>query len=231
MLTTIRTTLLVAAALPLLLATESRAQPAPPVTLVPPSWARWDVAVFAGRHSVRKSGIGADWDQWYEAPSFGLSASRFLTPHLSLELDARRSTTANAYASETVVDPAGTPFFRSQRHQFTTTSVSAGATYQAFENRWFHPFVSGGLDVMRETQRSDPSQQTPSFRNGILIPPPPGLALPALAARSTTVRPYAGTGFKVYVSARAFLKTDVRVSLSRRGAQSAIWRAGVGVEF
>jgi hypothetical protein len=230
-LTTIRHTLLFAAALPLLLATESRAQSAPIVTLVPPSWAKWDVSVYAGRHGANTSDIGPDWDRWYEAASYGLSASRFLTPHLSIELDARRSATANTYASETVIDPAGTPFFRTQRHQFTTTAVSGGATYQAFENRWFHPFIGGGLEVMFETQRSDPSQQSPSFRNGILIPPPAGLALPAAEARSTTVRPYAGTGFKVYVSPHAFLKTDVRLSLSRRGAESAVWRAGVGLEF
>jgi hypothetical protein len=160
-----------------------------------------------------------------------VSANRYLTPHLSLELDARRSATADTYAAETVFDSAGTAFFRTQRHQFTTTSVAGGASYQAFENRWFHPFVGGGLEVMRERQRSDPSQQSPSFRNGILIPPPAGLALPATESRSTTVRPYAGTGFKVYVSPHAFLKTDVRLSLSRRGAESAVWRAGVGLEF
>ncbi len=217
--------------MPLLLATESRAQPAPLITLVPQSWAKWDVSVYAGRHGVNKSEMAADWDHWYEAASFGMSAGRFLTPHLGLELDARRSGTGSTFGSETVFDSAGTPFFRTQRHNFTTTSVSGGAIYQAFQNRWFHPFVGGGFEVMHERQRSDPSQQSPSFRNGILIPPPAFVALPASESRSTTVRPYAGTGFKVYVSPRAFLKTDVRVSLSRRGAESAVWRAGVGVEF
>ena len=229
--TTIRRALSIAAALPLLLAPEARAQTAPLVTLVPQSWARWDVSAYAGRHGVNTSEMGPAWNHWYKAASYGVSANRYLTPHLSLELDVRRSATAETYAAETVFDPAGTAVFRTQRHQFTTTSVAAGAIYQAFENRWFHPFVGGGLDVTLETRRSDQSQQTPSFRNGVLIPPPAGLALPASEARSTTARPYAGTGFKVYVSPHAFLKTDLRLSLSRRGAESAVWRAGVGFEF
>lgn len=200
------------------------------VTLVPESWASWDLSGYAGRQGVNKPEFSPDWDHWYEAASYGVSAGRLLTPNIRLELDVARSAVSNRYVSGTVTQD-GTSFFRSQEHHFTTTAASAGAAYQAFENRWVHPFIGGGLEIMRETRRSNPSIQNLSFRDGLPVPLPVNPGLPASAGHTITARPFAITGMKVYVAPGAFLRTDVRVSVSRTGLASAVWRAGVGVDF
>jgi hypothetical protein len=220
----------VVAALTLLLGPDAGAQSAPVVTLVPSGWARWDVAGHAGRQGVNKPGVGPEWDGWYQSASYAASVGRFVTRNIKLEIDATRSARADLFTSGTVTAGADY-FYRSQMHHFTTTAVSAGAVYQAFENQWVHPFAGGGLEVMRETQISDASQQGPLFRNGIAIPMPVNWALPAAEVRSTAIRPFVTAGVKVYVSSHAFLRTDLRVGLSRSGAESAVWRAGVGVDF
>ena len=219
----------VGATLALLFAAEAGAQSAL-VTLVPESWARWDVSGYAGRQGVHRPEFSSEWDHWYEAASFGFTAGRFLTPNIRLELDVARSAVADGYLSETVTQD-GTSFYRTQQHHFTTTAASAGAAYQAFENRWVHPFIGGGLEIMRETRRTDPSTQYLSFRDGLPVPLPVNPGLPASVGHSVTARPFAITGLKVYVAPGAFVRTDVRVSLSRAGAASAVWRAGVGLDF
>ena len=215
--------------LALLFAADAGAQ-SPVVTLVPANWARWDVSGHAGRQGVHRPGFSSEWDYWYEAATYGVTAGRFLTTNIRLELDVARSAVADGYVAETVAQ-GGTSFYRTQQHHFTTTAASAGAAYQAFENRWVHPFIGGGVEIMHETRRTDPSTQYLSFRDGLPVPLPGNAGLPASVAHSVTARPFAITGLKVYVAPGAFLRTDVRVSLSRAGAASAVWRAGVGVDF
>ena len=38
-------------------------------------------------------------------------------------------------------------------------------------------------------------------------------------------------GFKFYVSERGFIRTDVLTTLSSDGAESGVWRIGVGVDL
>jgi hypothetical protein len=227
--TTIRAAVLAATAF--MTALPAAAQTSSTVSLVPDRWARWDVTAQVGRQGVNKSEFGSDWNGWYESGSFGAAAAFSWTPNLKLELDVMRAGQAHLYESEQVVIP-GDPvqYFRSREHHFSTMTTAAGVVYQAFENRWFHPFAGGGVEIMREARRSDASQQS-AFRNGVAILPPVGVAQPAETSVWTTARPFATTGFKVYVSPHAFLRSDLRVSLSRRGAESAVWRAGIGFDF
>ena len=48
---------------------------------------------------------------------------------------------------------------------------------------------------------------------------------------SYAVRPFATVGFKLYVSERAFIRSDVQTTFSTRGVETARWRAGMGVDF
>lgn len=75
-------------------------------------------------------------------------------------------------------------------------AASAGLVGQFFDNTWFHPFVSAGLEIVR------------------------------LGAR-----PYVAAGFKVYVSERAFIRSDVRTSWSSDGFAALAWHRGVGFDF
>jgi hypothetical protein len=44
-------------------------------------------------------------------------------------------------------------------------------------------------------------------------------------------RPYLATGFKLYLSDHAFIRTDLRTSWSSHGLAALGWRSGVGVDF
>jgi hypothetical protein len=48
---------------------------------------------------------------------------------------------------------------------------------------------------------------------------------------TTNVRPFAAAGFKAYVTERAFVRSDMRVSASSDRAEFVVWRAGVGFDF
>ena len=44
-------------------------------------------------------------------------------------------------------------------------------------------------------------------------------------------RPFVGAGFKVYVSERVFIRTDLRTSWSSDGLATMAWRNGIGFDF
>jgi hypothetical protein len=211
---------------------EIRAQSRPSVSITPADRSLWDIAAYGSRQGVNKSDIGPGWDNWYESASFAASAGFYWTPHLKLEFDASRSAAADFYTVESLAGPELLyPYTRSRRHRFTTATGSAAMVYQAFDNRWFHPFVTGGVEVINEQQRSDGAAATAAIWSGTRIV---ALALPALAAMSessVSARPFSGAGFKVYLSPRTFLRSDLRIALSRSGPESVTWRAGGGFDF
>ncbi len=46
-----------------------------------------------------------------------------------------------------------------------------------------------------------------------------------------SARPFITGGVKFYVSERGFIRTDMLTTFSSSGAESAVWRVGVGVDF
>jgi hypothetical protein len=46
-----------------------------------------------------------------------------------------------------------------------------------------------------------------------------------------TARPFVAGGFKAYLSERAFIRTDLRMSWSADGLTAVAWRSGIGVDF
>jgi hypothetical protein len=50
-------------------------------------------------------------------------------------------------------------------------------------------------------------------------------------ATTYTARPLLYTGFKWYVSERAFVRSDLRSSFSKDRAESVTWRVGIGFDF
>ena len=109
-----------------------------------------------------------------------------------------------------------------------STAASAGLSAQFFENTWFHPFLSVGVEFVRERERIDVTLPfgPPRDPRAPPIPPP---------STETNVRydarPFVGTGFKVYVSERTFIRSDLRASWSSDGFAGLAWRNGVGVDF
>lgn len=193
------------------------------LALTPPDAPRWDVALNAGWLGGNKSEVAPAWDDWYDAASVGASAGYYWTPHLKLELDLATTTNGGIYQQDVIFVPV--TYVETREHEFRTTSLAGGLTYQFLENRWFHPFVSGGLAVVHERDRLDLSYPAPR---------PPGTSTPPPSTSHTTTvsaRPFAALGFKAYASPRVFFRTDLQLTASSREVESVSWRGGIGFDF
>jgi hypothetical protein len=211
----------------LLVTTTAFAQQPARVTLSPENPARWDAAGYAGWLAVNKADVAPDWDEWYDAASFGVSLGRSFTPHLKIELDVATTTEAEVFVQEPITIPAQPlPIVRVGQYEFRTTSVGGGVLYQFFENAWFHPFIGVGVEAIREVSRLSVQEQPLCVR----APCPPG-PFPDVRDVDTVARPFAAGGFKWYVSERAFIRSDLRTTLSRDGAEAVLWRIGIGADF
>jgi len=204
--------------------TESR------ISLVPPDARRWDVTGYVGWFGRNKSDIGFEWDDWYDAASFGVSTGYYWTPNLKSELDVSAGSRGHVYTQETIPVPGVVyPYPRLIDHYFESTRVTAGVSYQFLENSWFHPFLGLGVEVERERERVEARPLTITTSD-------PRAPIVLAAVGSTTemrhvAHALASTGFKWYVSERAFIRNDLRLSFSRTGTAIVEWRGGVGLDF
>lgn len=213
----------------LLMAGQAGAQERPVISLTPAGAAQWDLAGQVGWLASNKPDIGAEWDDWYDALSGGVSVGRYLTPHVKTEIHAAMASEGRIYSQDPVLLTAPVPTYRSREHYFRTASAGAGVSYQFFENQWFHPFAGGGLEVVREHHRVHvPEQFLPQRGPGI-----PAVSVPAVSFApevSYAARPFVTTGFKWYVAERGFLRTSIQASFSR-GTTHIAWTAGIGADL
>ena len=188
---------------------------------------RWDVAAhvtWLGEHRPAES---FQWDRWFSVATGGGSIGYYWTPHLKTEFDLFTSSEGESYSVEFIPVPGLTsPLYIERDHEVRFTTAAAGLTNQFYENAWFHPFVSAGLELVREREHIE---TVPS-------PVPPRAPTVSLPPQTETHvryrgRPYVATGFKVYVSDHAFIRTDIRTSWSGHGLAALGWRSGVGVDF
>lgn len=128
---TIRAAAVAAAALLGAHAAAAQERPVSPVPIAP---ARWDLAGHVGWLGSNKTGIGDEWNDWYDAASFGVAAGHYFTPHLKVEAQAAASRQGRIYSQEIIQVPgAAFPTFRSREHFFAAQSLSAGVSHQFFE--------------------------------------------------------------------------------------------------
>jgi hypothetical protein len=218
---------IVAAAL--IMAQDAGAQDTPAISLRPAEPRTWDIAGRVGWSASHKPDVGGEWDDWYDAFAGGVSVGRHLTPNLKTEIHAGATREGRIFTQSPVSPADPFPIFRSREHYFRTTSIDAGLSYQFFENQWFHPFVGGGLQVIRERHRIEVPQQFLPPRS----PGGPPLSAPAVSSPpevAYSARPFVATGFKWYVAERAFVRTTLHVSVGRRGLTQS-WTAGIGADL
>ena len=198
----------------------------PTVTLEPSTSTRWDVAAHITWLGERRPADSFEWDRWFGVASGGGSIGYYWTTHLKTEVDLVASSEGESYSVEFVSVPGLTsPLFIERDHEVRFTTLSAGLTSQFFDNAWFHPFASIGLELVREREHIE------------TVPPPvpPRGTSVSLASEDVTRvrysgRPYLATGFKVYLSEHAFIRSDIRTSWSGQGLAALGWRSGVGVD-
>jgi hypothetical protein len=212
----------------LLISAPAAAQ-GPPLTLTPASPRLWDVSGDIGWFSSRRPDVAPTWDEWYDAAAASASLARYVTPHVRAELRVSVSGEGRTYQEERLPVP-GQPFpaFRLREHYFQTASAGAGVYRQFFDNRWFHPFAGGGLDVERESHRTLTQEQLIGMPGRPPVFTPPQLMAPTV---SYAARPFVATGFKWYVHERGFIRSDVKVSVGRHSNVQTTWSAGIGVDL
>ena len=197
--------------------------PVSSVSLADPAPPGWDASGHVAWLTVDKGDIAPDWNRWYDTATFGASVGKFVGRHVKLEFDVATSTEAEVFTDQLVrLPPAGTLVSVGQSNQFRMTTMSAAASYQFFDNRWFHPVVGGGVESARETRTIGP----------VLYPLVPPVTAPEPGTTVTwRTHPFVTAGFKLYLAERAFLRSDVRTSFDSGGVAQVSWRTGIGVDF
>jgi hypothetical protein len=189
---------------------------------------RGDASATLGWLNVRKS-APESYDDWANRIlDAGGGAGWYWTDHLKTEIDAGATTSTERYLIRPVVVD-GHPTFAPSRQTFSRRHVAVAQQYQFFRNQWFHPHVGAGVDVVWERSREE---QQPLFVYDARTGQPTRLepAVPIGLETRAFVRPFAQTGFKAYITPRAFFRSDLRVGF-RNGAETALLRFGVGVDF
>lgn len=184
-------------------------------------WSRGDVTAstgfFSANHIVAGESGGPDWS----ASLFkGLGAGFYWSEHLKTEIEAGWPGTTEAYGYFSTRLPDGSASYTYEEHTFRAFNVSAALLYQFGRNSFFHPFVGTGIQATRERDEIERTTQTsrgPAHTD----------VGDTIAVRA---RPFITTGFKAYVSDRAFFRGDVKLDVGNR-VEQVVWRAGVGVDF
>lgn len=190
--------------------------------------ARGDVTGVLGWFNLNKSELDSHNDWLGRSVFGGAGAGWYWTDHLKAALEFGATSHVEIYTA-TPVRIAGTQVFLPTSFTFTTRRVTLGQLYQFGRNEWFHPFAGGGLDVVWErTKRVDEYGYyfDPVLRQSQLV-------RDRVDHQETTdvePRAFLSSGFKAYLSRRAFFLLDGRVTFARRPEEILI-RIGFGSDF
>jgi hypothetical protein len=195
-----------------------------------PARPRADVAGTIGWLSGNKSTLaGESHNDWYNRGLYGgVTAGWYWTEHHKMEVEAGLTNDIDfqTYRS-TYVD--GVQAWGGSVFNYTLRRVAVGELYQGLHNAWVHPYAGAGVDLTWE--------RSIEHRDRVMAYDPRTgmsreLSPPATIGPTTTlrVRPYLETGFKAYVSPRAFFRGDLRL-IVYRGIDEVVLRCGFGVDF
>jgi hypothetical protein len=199
----------------------AQAQPAPVM--------QGDVAGTLGFFSVDTGGREpVPSDNWAHSLFGAASAGWYWTDHLKSEAEFGAGTRATTYGYQSVTGD-GYSGFASTRSTRTRRALSVSQQYQFFRNASFHPYVAGGATLTWQ-RTSDHVNAALVYDNkapyGRVVAPERNEG----PRSEVIVRPFVGTGFKAYITKRAFFRSDLRVSL-RGGADDVLVRFGFGADF
>jgi opacity protein-like surface antigen len=168
-------------------------------------------------------------NQWINSIFWGgAGAGRYWTDHLKSQVDIGAGSEGDQYRYATTI-VEGQPTGSSSRFNVSGRSVALAQHYQFFRNQWIHPYVGGGAAIERltTTERHEPVTIYDSVARQ------PRVVLPQRTEGPTSrtrVTPFATTGFKAYMTRRAFFTSDVRVMVDH-GIDEVLFRFGFGTDF
>lgn len=188
-----------------------------------------DVAGLTGWFNANQSEYST-YNNWYNRSAYGgVILGWYWTDHLKTEVDLGATSPAEFYASQTTLI-AGQQAFRSSQHRFSTRRIAVGQQYQFFHNAWAHPHIAAGVDLTWQThqQQDEPlSIYDQVSRTSRVVQPARTLG----PSTELEVRPFAELGTKLYLSRRAFFRSDLRLTFFDRGVDEALLRFGLGIDF
>lgn len=208
---------------------------APAQSVLAPSDPRWDTSAMTGIFIGHPADLspGDHFDDWYLGATLAITAGRYLTKHLKAEGELTLSSEGERYVQQLVQVPGVGPYPLGSQQMVRTNGVSGSLVWQFLDNQWVHPFVFGGaaLDFDRTRVRT----WGQSYYRG--DPRLPGNEIVVARDRledlgtTTRARGIIGTGIKIYVSPRAFFRSDARVGVGGENSGHVAFRLGLGVDF
>jgi hypothetical protein len=195
----------------------------------PPQLPRADAHVVAGWQNLHRDQPQSSYNDWLNGILYGgAGAGWYWNDHLKTQVDFGAGTRASQYRYQQLV-VNGVQTFESSRLRLRQSNLSIAQQYQFFRNQWFHPHVGAGVEIARETSTEDYDPVT------ILdnVTRTTRLAQPARTEgpdHRVLARAFGETGFKAYMTPRAFFTGDMRI-MFRGGLDEVLFRAGFGIDF
>jgi hypothetical protein len=191
--------------------------------------ADFDAAGYVAWFRGNRGGIGGDtFRDWYTTHLLSASVGHYWTEHLKTEAEFGVTGWGNLVSFEDLHGEPSVSRAVYRNHSYRIHTLSLVQTYQFRHNVWVHPFIGAGLDLGWERRTVDGSVQVIDSRGDQAIfanePLPPETHRPFIA------RAMAIAGFKAYVARNAFLRTDLRASITD-GLDQVVWRFGFGCDF
>ena len=184
------------------------------VQLVPVDFSRVELAGSVGWQGVRRPSF-ENWNDRYDTGTAAATAGFFWTRHLKTEVTVSTSGEGSMFESVTLPPvPGRPPTFRYLEHYYQETAVSPAVSYQFLENRWVHPFLTAGVDFVRERHEVFDIQQN-------------------LRTSESThfADAFVGAGAKFFMTERSFIRSDIKYAFRDQETDRTTWTVGVGFEF
>lgn len=218
-----KASLLTAAAI-LLAAGASAQTPAPAVQLP-----RADAHFVLGWQNLHKDQPQSSYNDWLNGIVYGgAGAGWYWTDHAKTQVDVGGGTRGSQYRYQQLA-VNGNQTYESSRLRVRESSVAISQQYQFFRNQWFHPYAGAGVELARETttEEYDPVIFVDNVTHTTRVVTPARVEGPA---HRFIARGFGETGFKAYMTRKAFFMANVRVMV-RGGVDEVLLRAGFGFDF
>jgi hypothetical protein len=191
--------------------------------------AGFDAAVHVAWFRGNRGDVGGEtFRDWYTTILWSAGTGLYWTEHLKTEAEFGVTGRGNLVSFEDLHDDPNVSRGVYRNHSYRLHTLSLAQTYQFRHNEWVHPFIGAGLDLDWERRTVDGSIQVIDTRGDqpIYFNEP----LPPETHRRVFARAMAIAGFKAYVARNAFLRTDLRASVTD-GLDQVAWRFGFGWDF
>jgi opacity protein-like surface antigen len=202
------------------------AQAAPPVAA---PVGRADGHIVIGWQNLHKDQPQSSYNDWINGIFYGgAGAGWYWNDHLKTQVDVGAGTRGSQYRYQQLI-VNGAQTYQSSRLRLRASNVSIGQHYQFFRNQWFHPHVGAGVEIARETTTEDydPVIVVDNVTHATRIAQPARTEGPE---HRFLARGFAETGFKAYMTRRAFFTGDMRL-MFHGGIDEVLFRTGFGIDF